>query len=149
MILLQYRKQIVDCSDFSLNIYFIRKNENWEVVSGKLKVVSVGGTEIWGVNSADNIYKKSLTGNWVNIGGKLKQISVSDLNRVWGVNSGDNIYRRNGNSWQQVEGKLKCVSVGQAGVWGVNSGDNIYYRTGTYGDANTAGTAVCAYQSNY
>ena len=130
-----------------------RQGSEWKLYNGRLKDISVGGTEIWGVNSVDNIYKKTASGNWVNIGGKLKQVSVSDLNRVWGVNSGDNIYRRNGNSWQQVGGKLKCVSVGPSGVWGVNSGDNIYYRTGTYGDANTAGTGVCAFhyahQSSY
>ena len=122
--------------------YLSRVSNEWRLYNGKLKVISVGGTEIWGVNSADNIYKKTLTGNWVQIPGKLKQVSVSENNRVWGVNSGDNIYRRNGNSWQQVGGKLKCVSVGQAGVWGVNSNDDIFYRLSTYGDANSAGTGV-------
>ena len=70
------------------------------------------------------------------------QISVSDKDHVWGVNSGDYIYRRTGDSWQQVSGRLKVVSVGQSGVWGVNSNDDIFYRTGTYGDPDTQGTGV-------
>ena len=72
----------------------------------------------------------------------MKQVSVSDKDHVWGVNNGDYIYRRTGNSWQQVSGRLKVVSVGQSGVWGVNSNDDIFYRTGTYGDPDTQGTGV-------
>eukprot|EP00058_Branchiostoma_floridae_P012052 XP_002597540.1 hypothetical protein BRAFLDRAFT_78909 [Branchiostoma floridae] len=42
--------------------------------------------------------------------------------------------------WQQVEGGLKFVSVGQSGVWGVNSNDRILYRTGTYDNEASPGS---------
>ena len=104
--------------------------------------ISVGGNEIWGVNRASQIWKRTASTSWVRIPGGLKQVSVSDKDHVWGVNSGDHIYRRTGDSWQQVSGRLKVVSVGQSGVWGVNSNDDIFYRTGTYGDPDTQGTGV-------
>ena len=102
----------------------------------------MGGNEIWGVNRADQIFKRTSNSNWVRISGGLKQISVSDKDHVWGVNSRDNIYRRTGNTWQRVSGGLKVVSVGQSGVWGVNVNDDIFYRTGTYGDPDSQGTGV-------
>ena len=35
-------------------------------------------------------------------------------------------------TWKIVDGGLKDVSVGPAGVWGVNGADEIFYRTGTF-----------------
>ncbi|KAL5254989.1 hypothetical protein ACHWQZ_G014437 [Mnemiopsis leidyi] len=119
---------------------FFRKGEVWEEYPGRLSDISVGGNEIWGVNSASQIWKRTASTSWVRIPGGLKQVSVSDKDHVWGVNSGDHIYRRTGDAWQQVSGRLKVVSVGQSGVWGVNSNDDIFYRTGTYGDPDTQGT---------
>ena len=40
---------------------------------GALTDISVGGSQIWGVNSG-LIYRKIGSGNWVNIGGRLKQV---------------------------------------------------------------------------
>ncbi|XP_025104985.1 lectin L6-like isoform X1 [Pomacea canaliculata] len=45
-----------------------------------------------------------------------------------------------GQSWRKVEGSLKHVSIGRAGVWGVNADDLIYYREGTYQAPNATGT---------
>ena len=102
---------------------------NWTIVPGALKHVSVAadGT-VWGVNSADNIYRWLGGGDWVQIPGSLKQISVGSASQVWGVNSADNIYRwLGGGDWVQIPGSLKHVSVGIDGtVWGINSADNIY-----------------------
>eukprot|EP00058_Branchiostoma_floridae_P010020 XP_002595508.1 hypothetical protein BRAFLDRAFT_69086 [Branchiostoma floridae] len=50
-------------------------------------------------------------------------------------------YRRNnGTSWQQLDGSLRYVSVGPAGVWGVNCNNDIWYREGTYGDERAVGS---------
>ena len=52
------------------------------------------GDHVWGVNSADNIYRRS--GNvWERIPGSLKVVSVSQAG-VWGVNANDDIYYRQG-----------------------------------------------------
>lgn len=68
--------------------------------------------------------------NWSLQSGRLKQLDLSPYNILWGVNSNHQIFIRNGNGWTWVSGRLKHVSVGNAGVWGVNKHDNIYYREG-------------------
>ena len=84
-----------------------------------------------GVNSSDNIYRRSGNG-WVKVAGKLQQISVGSSSQLWGVNSNNNIYRRSGNSWIKVPGGLKHVSVASDGsVYGVNASDSIYRRNGS------------------
>src|SRR5690554_4049768 len=101
-------------------------DEAWMPVPGALKHVSVAadGT-VWGVNAADQIYRRD--GNaWTRISGALKQVSVGSASQVWGVNAADKIYRWNGSSWTQVSGALKHVSVAADGtVWGVNAADQI------------------------
>ncbi|XP_066274625.1 uncharacterized protein [Branchiostoma lanceolatum] len=42
--------------------------------------------------------------------------------------------------WKQIDGGLKFVSVGRAGVWSVSSNDQIYYRRGTAGNEASPGT---------
>ena len=51
------------------------------------------------------------------------------------MNSDDEIYRRTGNSWMQVSGALKHVSVASDDtVWGVNEDDEIYRWNGSSWD---------------
>jgi hypothetical protein len=73
------------------------------------------------------------------VGGKLRELDVSPSDVVWSVNSGHSIYIRLGTRWKKVTGKLKHVSVGNAGVWGVNRFDRIYFREGVT-TSNLAGT---------
>ena len=69
---------------------------------------------------------------WSAIPGRLTQVDVNSENVAWGVNRGDYIWLKAGpqGSWKNTDGRLKHVSVGDAGVWGVNSDDYIYYREG-------------------
>lgn len=105
----------------------------WVPIGGFLKQVSVGfGSQVWGVNSANNIYRYHGSG-WTQIPGKLKHVSVGQNNVVWGVDASDNIRRYNSgnNTWTNIAGKLKQVEVGAGGeVWGVNSANNIYRYNG-------------------
>ncbi|MCI4671449.1 MAG: phospholipase A2 [Bacteroidia bacterium] len=113
------------------NDIFIRKNNNWSRVSGKLKDVSIGsdGT-VWGVNANDDIFKRK-NNQWVKVTGKLKQISVGNGNNVWGVNKSNQIYKRSGNGWVKIYGSLKHVAAAADGtVWGVNSAGHIYRYNG-------------------
>lgn len=102
----------------------------WQLIPGGLSQVSAGSANnIWGVNSAGNIF--NFTGTFNPIPGGLSCVSAASDGTVWGVNSGGNIYRRDGNSWTQIPGGLMQISVGSAkNVWGVNSGGNIYQYTG-------------------
>ena len=68
-------------------------NGDWERINGGLKHVTASVNYLWGVNSADNIYRCSrpCTGsNWIRVPGGLKQIDASD-EEVWGVNSANQI----------------------------------------------------------
>lgn len=105
---------------------------SWQRMPGWLKHVSVAGDgAVWGVNSADDIFRWNGSG-WVQVAGKLKQISVGSSSAVWGVNSANSIFRRSGSGWTQVPGKLKHVSVAADGaVWGVNADDTIFRWNGS------------------
>ena len=105
--------------------------EAWLFTQGALKHVSVAGDgTVWGVNSADQIFRRD-DGAWTPIPGALKQVSAGDANQIWGVNSSDAIFQWNGSSWTRVSGALKHVSVaGDGTVWGVNSADQIFRRDG-------------------
>ena len=51
-----------------------RDGDAWKVYGGLLKDISVGGKEIWGVNSANKIYSRTLPGSWVRFPGALIQV---------------------------------------------------------------------------
>jgi len=70
-----------------------------------------------------------------NIGDKLKQVSADGNGNVWGVSMADAIYFRMYNTWYNIPGLLKHVSVSNDGnhVWGTNHLDNIWYRAGPFG----------------
>ena len=79
----------------------------WKKYPGLLKQVDVGPYGVWGVNSQDDIWRKTST-SWQRIPGALKDISVGKSS-VWGVNSNDEIFRKSGGDWQKVGGLLKQV----------------------------------------
>ncbi|XP_044845888.1 fish-egg lectin-like [Mauremys mutica] len=94
-------------------------------IPGSLKQIDASNGQVFGVNSADNIY--TLYGdNWVQVPGSLKHVTVGPAG-VWGVNSKNNIYKLVGGSWQQVTGLLKQIDAGgDMFVNGVNMNDDIY-----------------------
>ncbi|CAB3981094.1 Hypothetical predicted protein [Paramuricea clavata] len=68
--------------------------------------------------------------NWIKKDGHLTQIDNGLTTDVWGV-SNNYIYRLSKNStWEQVEGSMKHVSTGEAGIWGVNSLNDVHIRKG-------------------
>jgi len=121
---------------------------SWTQIEGGLKHISVGsdGT-IWGVNSADEIWRYNDNNQWTKIYGGLSQISVGSASEIYGVNSAGNIFKLTVPSsqatstdatWIQIEGGLKHISAGSDGtVWGVNSADEIWRY-----DGNNAWTKI-------
>jgi virginiamycin B lyase len=107
-------------------------SSGWLQVPGGLTQVSAGSlNQVWGVNSAGNIYNFQ-NGNWTQIPGGLSCVSAAADGTVWGVNGAGDIYRLDGGSWTLIPGSLSQISVGSATqVWGVNSGGNIYQWTGS------------------
>lgn len=64
---------------------------------------------------------------FIPIEGNLTQVSVGSAQYVMGVNASGNIWRWTGNTWRQVPGALKWVSVARDGTaWGVNASQNIF-----------------------
>jgi len=118
------------------------KRQRFMRYPGLMKQISVGSREIWGVNKANEIYKLVPKSRWRRITGFLKHVSVSDNHRVWGVNKDNAIYRRARAKqiWIKIDGVLKQISVGRAGVWGVNPNGDVFYRQGTFGDKDVSGT---------
>ena len=94
-------------------------------------------TELWGVNSANDIFKapypcpingSNIACQWQNVPGKLVQVSQGSHD-IWGVNKDMKIFRCDkpctGN-WKLVPGLLTNVSVGHDSVWGINQGNVIF-----------------------
>lgn len=127
--------------------------QQWQQLEGSLKQIHVeAGGLVWGVNSSDDIYRRTgvshqnpIGSGWEKVEGKLKHVCLAAQPgaapgnfTVWGVNSQNNIYMKSGvtahsagGPWQQVEGQLKQIHVDYAGaVIGVNANDDIYRRTG-------------------
>ncbi|MFH0176088.1 tectonin domain-containing protein, partial [Streptomyces cacaoi] len=72
---------------------------DWVPVSGGLSRISVGSrTNVWGVNSSDQIYR--YTGHdanpWTGIPGGAVDVGAAADGTVWVVNSAGGIYRYTG-----------------------------------------------------
>ena len=74
-------------------------------VDGLLKQIDAGDEEVWGVNSADHIFKRPAdgSGRWTHIPGLLKHMIASGNGYIWGVNSNDAIFKRKKNVQWQVD----------------------------------------------
>jgi len=71
------------------NIYYTTKaNISWTAVPNpyNLTSLSVGSQEVWGVNSAGNVYRRSVSGigNWVAVSGSFNQIALGE-NYAWAL----------------------------------------------------------------
>ncbi len=106
----------------------------WTKVDGKLMQIDVGDSEVWGVNSAEVIYKRPVDGSgaWTKVSGNLKHVSASGNGYVWGVSKYNNIYKCkkpcNG-EWTRVAGRLKQVDGGNKYVYGVGNDDSIWAKS--------------------
>ncbi len=99
--------------------------------------VSGGQRYVWGVNSADQIFKRPIWSigygdSWQQVPGGLRQVSASASDLVWGVNGSGEIYRcakpcEGGLAWERVLGNLSQISANDREVWGVNSADDVFH----------------------
>ena len=89
----------------------------WERVTGGLVQIDVYNTDIWGVNTNDEIYQAAL------------EVEEGDVIDPAGDSEDDSSTVVTGfSAWSEISGGLTRVSTGQFGVWGVNKNGNIYYR---------------------
>lgn len=84
------------------------------------------------LDSEGNIFDCQLGGGQFCIPGNLTQISIGKDGAMWGVK--DNLIYRYVSitqTWEQVQGTLKYVSVGAADhIWGINSSNEIFRYVG-------------------
>ena len=89
--------------------------------------------EVWGVNSADGIYKRPAdgSGSWIRIGGALTHVSASGNGHIWGVNANDDIYvckKPCNGAWKNIPGKLRQIDGGEEYAFGSNAAMDVYRR---------------------
>ncbi|XP_077163910.1 fish-egg lectin-like [Paroedura picta] len=95
------------------------------VLPGVLTQIDASYGQVYGVNSAGNIYTLQGT-TWIKIAGLLIHITFGPLG-IWGVNSNHNIYRSVGGNWRQMTGLLKQMDAGgNQFIVGVNVNNDIY-----------------------
>lgn len=114
------------------NQIYRRDQDDWTLVSGSLKQISVGSPQhVWGVNSSDNIYQWNGS-SWTQISGNLKNVSVTYDGTVWGVAPNNGIYRRENGNWSYKGGSFESVSAGSAEhVWAIKTNGDVYRWNGS------------------
>ena len=131
---------IVSCVNELSNIYYadsaLQTNPSWTLIPGGLSCVSVSNGQLYGVNSANNIYYASNYKNptWVQVPGGLSQVSFDAYaNVVCGVNSSNQIFYADTNiqsnpNWTLFKsGSLKSVCVSNGRVAGIGTDNKVWY----------------------
>ena len=79
------------------NIFTVVTNMNWTQVdnSNNLTQLSVGNEEVWGINAAGNMFRRSIAGvgNWDAADGNLTRLSVGQ-DYVWGLSGSTPMSRK-------------------------------------------------------
>ena len=86
---------LISCVNISINANVYECNSTWNVIPGRLNLITASMNYLWGVNHQESIYMcaKPCTGVWRGFAGGLKQIDAGD-DEVWGVNNIDQIFKR-------------------------------------------------------
>jgi fibronectin type 3 domain-containing protein len=70
------------------NVFTVISNMNWTLVSNSnnLTQLSIGSEEVWGLNAAGNIFRRTIAGvgNWESVDGNLTKLVVGE-NYAWGL----------------------------------------------------------------
>ncbi|XP_072513527.1 fish-egg lectin-like [Salminus brasiliensis] len=108
-----------------LNLWTTSQTLECRVVSGSLKQIDAGHSQVYGVDTNNDIF--SLSNNcWVQVPGSLKHVSVGPAG-IWGVDSDNYIFKLQSGYWVNVRGLLKQVDAGgMNSPAGANMYDDIY-----------------------
>jgi len=102
---------------------------------------AVNPYEVWGVNSADDIFRYNYcTKEFVQATGLLTQVATGGGD-VWGLNSTGHIFHFNFGSqtFVAVSGALTQIAVGVNDVWGVNISNNVFRYNPSANTFNSVG----------
>ncbi|XP_076838969.1 fish-egg lectin-like [Brachyhypopomus gauderio] len=112
-----------------LNLWITSHALDCKVVEGRLKQIDAGNGQVFGVNSAGEIFTLYLSG-WTKLPGALKHVSVGPAG-VWGVNSDNNIFKLVRGDWVKTPGLLKQIDAGGSlFAAGVSMVDEIFCLNG-------------------
>lgn len=101
---------------------------SWAIMPGELKQIAVGNTgNVWGVNADGYTYMWSGV-EWRVMPGKFASVSAGADGTVFALDANDSIWRwTEKQSWEQLSGGLRTISVGSASnVWGVSAAGDVY-----------------------
>merc|ERR1712127_1015627 len=108
----------------------------WNKVRGACVQLDVSHRWVFTVNSADEVYRKSVdnASEWEKTDALLKGITVTNSGYVWGVNSSQDIYFARADApassmgFEQVSGKGVQVSASNKWVYHVNADEEFYRK---------------------
>ncbi|XP_071987799.1 fish-egg lectin-like [Engystomops pustulosus] len=80
------------------------------VIPGKLRQISCGFGQVYGVNNANNVFYR-MNNKWEQVPGQLLSVATGP-GGTWGINPKYNIYRLQGSTWMQVTGSLLQLDSG-------------------------------------
>jgi hypothetical protein len=108
-------------------------NTGWTQRSGNITQLSVGDTEVWGVNSSGQIFRRPLdgSGDWSQVSGTMTSVTVGDT-FVWGMNGSSIYYTRTSNfNWIPVSNpnNITKIAIGSEEVWGVTASGQVFRRS--------------------
>ena len=125
------------CTNIHGSVYFLQPSGYWKKIGGILKQVSVGESEVWGVNGWDMVFRRSGIDSvnpsgtsWVKVVGLLRQITAGDTGIVWGVNRFGQLWHRRSGGWKKFSGYFKWASCGKYGCWVIRNDGSSSFRLG-------------------
>ena len=104
--------------------------KTWALLDGELAQISVGSkTEIWGVNSSNQVWKASAVG-WVRQPGLMRQVAIAKGGgSVVAIDLAGKPFIWNGGGWTAFPNApvLKQIAVGRPGqIYGIGTEEEIY-----------------------
>src|SRR5262249_49104319 len=69
---------------------------SWAPVAGQLSSLSIGGGEVWGINSSSQVFRfnSATQSGWTQIPGALTSLAVG-ADGVWGINASQQVFQFN------------------------------------------------------
>ena len=115
-----------------------RRGHSWEMISGELVQLSVGGAGVWGVDNDNRVFHRvgtygdkldALGSGWEEVSGlRLKHVAVSrgevlglDVNNKLHIRVGISGCNHTGLNWQSEGSVLKTVDVHDGVAWAIGS----------------------------
>ncbi len=107
--------------------------QGWIVVEGRLKQVDGGDKYVYGVNSINEVFARSIdgSGSWRKIPGRMKHVTASGHGYIFGVTESGQTYRCSKpcvGEWERMEGKMSQVDATFNALLAIGADSRVYYH---------------------